>query len=312
MWFLRSFEERNVASAVLAGLAAAAAMLGKYWSIVLLTGLAFAAFADPRRRAYFRSPAPWLTVAAGALALAPHLVWLLTHQGASPFDYALDKHPAPSFVDAIMGSLKFLAGAAAYAGAPIVLAAAATLPTAPAILDTMWPPTPHRRFAALAFWAPLAIAILAARRPAAQRLAAAPGGGDRGAVPRDAGGSDNRLCHSPQRRWPPCRSLSLARRSGRSSMAGDDRAGDGTDRQRHQCEQRPRVLPLGPTFDARRARSATDAVGGRASHRQGRRGPRLRGRRYGLRDGHRCACVPILGGNLRQNLKSKVASSNWP
>src|SRR5207302_176232 len=110
--------------------------------------------------AYFRSPAPWLTVAAGALALAPHLVWLLTHQGASPFDYALDKHPAPSFVDAIMGSLKFLAGAAAYAGAPIVLAAAATLPTAPAILDTMWPPTPHRRFAALAFWAPLAIAIL--------------------------------------------------------------------------------------------------------------------------------------------------------
>jgi hypothetical protein len=160
LWFLRSFEERNVASAVLAGLAAAAAMLGKYWSIVLLTGLAFAAFADPRRRAYFRSPAPWLTVAAGALALAPHLVWLLTHQGASPFDYALDKHPAPSFVDAIIGSLKFLAGAAAYAGAPIVLAAAATLPTAPAILDTMWPATPHRRFAALAFWAPLAIAIL--------------------------------------------------------------------------------------------------------------------------------------------------------
>jgi 4-amino-4-deoxy-L-arabinose transferase-like glycosyltransferase len=160
LWFLRSFEERDLVAAVLAGLAAAAAMLGKYWSIVLLTGLAVAALADPRRRAYFRSPAPWATVAAGALALAPHLVWLLTHQGASPFDYALDKHPAPNLVDAIFGALKFLAGAAAYAGAPIVLAAAATRPTAAAILDTMWPATPHRRLAAFAFGAPLAVAIL--------------------------------------------------------------------------------------------------------------------------------------------------------
>src|SRR6266699_3089558 len=126
LWFLRSFETRDLLSAALAGVAAAAAMLGKYWSIVLLGGLAIAALGDARRSGYFRSPAPWVTVAAGALALAPHLAWLLT-QGAAPFEYALDKHPAPSFLDAILGSLSFLAGGAAYIAAPIVLAAAVTL-----------------------------------------------------------------------------------------------------------------------------------------------------------------------------------------
>ena len=56
--------------------------------------------------------------------------------------------------------MSFLAGGAAYIAAPIVLAAAATLPSAAAILDTLWPATAHRRIAAVAFWAPLLLAIL--------------------------------------------------------------------------------------------------------------------------------------------------------
>jgi hypothetical protein len=48
-WFLRSFESRNLGYAALAGLAAAAAMLGKYWTVVLLAGLVIAAVTDPRR-----------------------------------------------------------------------------------------------------------------------------------------------------------------------------------------------------------------------------------------------------------------------
>ena len=42
-WFLRSFETRRVGWAVLAGIAAAAAMLAKYWSVTLLAGLGLAA-----------------------------------------------------------------------------------------------------------------------------------------------------------------------------------------------------------------------------------------------------------------------------
>ena len=73
-WFLRSYETQRPLDAALAGLAAAAAMLSKYWSIVLLLGLAVAALSDPRRIAYFRSSAPWLTAACGLAGLAPHLI----------------------------------------------------------------------------------------------------------------------------------------------------------------------------------------------------------------------------------------------
>ena len=50
-WFLRSFETRRIGWAVLAGVAAAAAMLAKYWSITLLAGLGLAALtrSAPRR-----------------------------------------------------------------------------------------------------------------------------------------------------------------------------------------------------------------------------------------------------------------------
>src|SRR5437764_715979 len=77
LWFLRSFESRRVLDAALAGLFAAAAMYGKYWSIVLLLGLGVAALSDRRRAVYFSSAVPWVTIAVGTLALAPHLAWLI-------------------------------------------------------------------------------------------------------------------------------------------------------------------------------------------------------------------------------------------
>jgi hypothetical protein len=69
LWFLRSFETRRPRDAALAGLGAAACMYGKYWSIFLLLGLGCAALIDRRRTDYFRSAAPWMTIAVGALAL---------------------------------------------------------------------------------------------------------------------------------------------------------------------------------------------------------------------------------------------------
>ncbi|MBO0758313.1 MAG: glycosyltransferase family 39 protein, partial [Bradyrhizobiaceae bacterium] len=91
-FFLRSFQTHRVVFAALAGLAAAAAMLGKYWSIFLLLGLAIAALAHPHRGAYFRSSAPYVTVAVGALALTPHLAWLYANHFEA-FGYALASHP---------------------------------------------------------------------------------------------------------------------------------------------------------------------------------------------------------------------------
>src|SRR6185437_11781502 len=48
-WFLRSYKTRSALYAALAGLGAAGCMLGKYWSVFLLVGLALAALIDKRR-----------------------------------------------------------------------------------------------------------------------------------------------------------------------------------------------------------------------------------------------------------------------
>lgn len=159
-WFLRSFETRNLGYAALAGLAAAAAMLGKYWTIFLLAGLVIAALADPRRGAYFRSAAPWVTIAFGAVALAPHVVWLVVND-FPPLQYALASHALASYRDAIQSGMLYVIGGIAYLAAPIVLTAAAARPSRAALADTLWPRNPARCTALLAFALPILLPALA-------------------------------------------------------------------------------------------------------------------------------------------------------
>jgi 4-amino-4-deoxy-L-arabinose transferase-like glycosyltransferase len=171
--------------AALAGVAAAGAMMVKYWAIVLLLGLVIAAVSDPRRKSYFASAAPYVTVAAGVAALSPHLTWLWLHDFAS-FSYALDSHPGTR-LDAFVSGLGYFAGAIGYAAVPIamtVLAArsglassglassgvttsapASSTPAAPAaalISDVLWPSDPPRRLAVLVFALPLVVPTLLA------------------------------------------------------------------------------------------------------------------------------------------------------
>ena len=158
--FLRSYETRRAGVAALAGLAAAAAMLGKYWSVILLLGLALAALADARRAAYFRSPAPWITIAVGAAALVPHAAWLMAHDFA-PFAYAMESHPG-TLLESISSGLAYMAGAAAYVALPVGLVLMAARPPRAAMCDMVWPEAPDRRLAALAFWLPLGLPLVLA------------------------------------------------------------------------------------------------------------------------------------------------------
>jgi Dolichyl-phosphate-mannose-protein mannosyltransferase len=161
LWFLRSFETRRMLDAALAGLGAAAAMYGKYWSIFLLLGLVIAALVDRRRVAYFRSPAPYVTIAVGALALAPHVAWLMTNDFA-PFSYAVEVHADASVAANVRGALGYLAGSVGYAAVPLVIVFLALRPTRAALRDMAWPTTPERRLAAAAFWAGLVVPALVA------------------------------------------------------------------------------------------------------------------------------------------------------
>jgi 4-amino-4-deoxy-L-arabinose transferase-like glycosyltransferase len=159
--FLRSFETRRVLDAALAGAFAAAAMYGKYWSIFLLLGLALAALADPRRGAYFRSPAPWITVVAGGIVIAPHVMWLVENNFA-PFSYAVFVHADSSWRSSLGSVLEYVSGSAAYVCMPLLLVFVVARPGHLALKDTAWPSEPPRRLAAAAFWAPLLLPALVA------------------------------------------------------------------------------------------------------------------------------------------------------
>jgi hypothetical protein len=160
-WFLRAYTTRNALYAALAGVGAAACMLGKYWSIFLIAGLVAAALIDKRRALYFRSAAPWITVAAGAIVLAPHLVWLYQHDFA-PFAYAVGIHGDKPFSETVVAALGYLAGSAGYVAVPVIVALAAARPNRAALADMVWPADSDRRLAAAAFWAPLLLPVVGA------------------------------------------------------------------------------------------------------------------------------------------------------
>ncbi len=160
-FFLVSVRTRGALWAALAGIAAAGAMLGKYWSIFLLAGLALAALIDRRRAEYFRSAAPWITIAAGLVVLAPHLAWLMRNN-FEPFSYAMTVHGVKPFTTVLVAALGYLAGALGYVAVPVIVALGMARPGTRTLADILWPRETERRLVAAAFWGPLLLPALAA------------------------------------------------------------------------------------------------------------------------------------------------------
>jgi 4-amino-4-deoxy-L-arabinose transferase-like glycosyltransferase len=159
--FLRSFERRSVWWALLAGVCAAAAMLTKYWSVFLIAGLVIAALLDNRRLDYLRSPAPWLTVLAGALVLAPHVYWLVTND-YPPFRYVNAAHRPATLFSSAKSVIIYLLGSAGYVALPVIVAFLAARARRAVVSDMLWPLEASRRLAACAFWGPLLLPVFAA------------------------------------------------------------------------------------------------------------------------------------------------------
>jgi 4-amino-4-deoxy-L-arabinose transferase-like glycosyltransferase len=157
--YIRSFETRKAGWAALAGIVAAGAVLGKYWSLFLLIGLALAALLDMRRAAYFRSAAPWITIAAGLLVLGPHLMWLAMHD-FTPLSYAVSMHGEKTLAESLHGAAAFIAGGVGYAAVPVLMVLALTRPSRAAVRDMLLPQAPERRFVAVTFWATLLLPVL--------------------------------------------------------------------------------------------------------------------------------------------------------
>ena len=166
MWALvRALDTRGFGWAILCGVAAAGAMLTKYWSVFLLLAMAATALSDPRRRSYFRSAAPYVTAATFLILTTPHLVWLIQNH-FPPLTWIGARRSADTFAFWLRSFLSYTLGTFAYSLPALVLYGLGTRPSGAAIRDSLWPSDPVRRRAAILFWvpliAPLAVAIVRA------------------------------------------------------------------------------------------------------------------------------------------------------
>ena len=161
MWaMMRALNTRLFGWAALAGIAAAAATLTKYWSGFLLVALAVAALAGPWRARYFRSAAPWVTALTFILCVTPHVVWLVVNH-FPPITWVTTRRIAVSFWDGPRSLGEYWLGTVGYAGLALLLVLAFIRPKAAAIADS-WFPRDERRTATVLFWTPLALPMVPA------------------------------------------------------------------------------------------------------------------------------------------------------
>lgn len=85
--FVRMMQDGRRRDAVMCGVACALAMLGKYYSGVLLASLLICGLMLPAWRQRFATLTPWLAIATMLVCLAPHANWLLA-QTDGPIQYA--------------------------------------------------------------------------------------------------------------------------------------------------------------------------------------------------------------------------------
>jgi hypothetical protein len=108
---------------VLFGTLAAAGLLSKYSSVLLLASCFIASLLHPDVRAYYRSPAPYLAVAMCVVLCLPHAWWAVAND-VPPIRYAMGKTASPPGRNVYKAVTTGLASLAMGAGAIIALGAA--------------------------------------------------------------------------------------------------------------------------------------------------------------------------------------------
>lgn len=94
--YLNAFEKRSVRAGVWLGLAAALALMTKYWVLTMIGAAGLAALIHPDRMRFLRSPAPWVAFVACFAGMLPHL-WWLKQADFLPLIYADDVYGGRTF-----------------------------------------------------------------------------------------------------------------------------------------------------------------------------------------------------------------------
>jgi hypothetical protein len=165
--FLRSYEAAagpaprrdQVLWAIAAGIAAALAMLTKYYTAMLLGAFLAAALFHPARARYFGSLVPWLSIAAGLVVLAPNAIWMLQSKGA-PLFWAVNHHAVASRWVTAGYTLTFVLGAIGYLAIPLAIVLALAWPARVAFLRSLVAADPARRMLITLSLALLALPVL--------------------------------------------------------------------------------------------------------------------------------------------------------
>ena len=159
--FIRAFETRVVSWAIAAGVTAAVAMLGKYFSIFLLIGFAAAALAHPDRWRYLRSGSPLISAVVGLLVLSPHIHWLMT-TGYQTFAYARESHPARSVAAALKADVFYATGAIGFVALPLLAYWLCVRPSRATLAEAFRPADPNRRMLVILLAIPLIAPMIVA------------------------------------------------------------------------------------------------------------------------------------------------------
>jgi 4-amino-4-deoxy-L-arabinose transferase-like glycosyltransferase len=157
--FVRSLRTQSAGFAILAGVAAAAAVLTKYWSAFLLISLVVASLFDRQRPSYYRSVAPYLTIGVGLLLVAPHLIWLV-HENFVTIIWGQSRSDG-SASEVLSSFLEYCGGSVGYA-AGMLLVLLLLRPALDWPPDGFFPRDADRRTAALIFWLPPLLPLVVA------------------------------------------------------------------------------------------------------------------------------------------------------
>src|SRR5215210_2586845 len=120
--YLNAFEKRSVKSGL--WLAGALALMTKYWVLTMIGAIGLAALLHPDRLNFLRSPAPWVAIAALAITMIPHLLWL-KEVDFVPLIYAGDVYSLSSRSHSAQLVLGYIGHNMALLLAPVALAALA-------------------------------------------------------------------------------------------------------------------------------------------------------------------------------------------
>jgi len=160
LFYLRARRGLGFADAFLAGAFASLTVLGKYWALFLVAGMAIASVIGPDTRRFWRSPAPYVMAAGALIVIAPHAWWFVSERGGTNYAFIRDSVAiSQTFGEALLRSLRYLINTVAFAIVPIIFLIALR-PSRAALAEMIWPPDDDRRQALLLFLIPLALPAL--------------------------------------------------------------------------------------------------------------------------------------------------------